>query len=118
MRSDSTTVKSAAVAEIRNRPDSRKTTRHRANQEVQVATSAVVIVTMTVGDISLHGCSLGGDTSMLRLGMILSVRLDAETPVQVITRWVRDGVAGAEFFRPLSSSQAGWLQLLSAQADC
>ena len=67
------------------RPDNRKAARHRVNKEIQVATSAGLSVTMTVGDISLHGCSLGGDTSMLRLGMILALRLDAEPPVQVIT---------------------------------
>ncbi len=72
---------------------------------------------MRVIDLSTHGCGINGDaSSSMRLGMILSIRLDDERPIQAIIRWIRGEVAGIEFFRPITADQSGWRALLADQS--
>ncbi len=93
----------------------RKVARHRANAIVQVSNAAGLATSMRVIDLSTHGCSINGDASTLRLGMILSINLGDDRPIQAIIRWVRGEVAGIEFFRPLIADQSAWRALLADQ---
>ncbi len=95
--------------------DRRKVSRHDVSALVQVANAAGNSAAMDVEDLSTHGCSIKGDATWLRLGMILSISLQDDPPVRAITRWVRGGVAGVEFFRPLAAQQLCWRGLLADQ---
>ena len=102
-------------AEARFIPNRREFSRYSVKAEVEVANAAGAKAAMRVEDLSSHGCSIKGEVDWLRLGMILSIVLEHEPPVQAITRWVRGGKAGVEFFRPLNTAQADWQALLKQQ---
>ena len=99
-------------AEYRATPNRRETSRYQVAAQVKVTNGAGSNVTMSVEDISSHGCSIRGEVQWLRLGMILSIVLEDEPAVQAIIRWVRDGRAGMEFFRPITAAQTGWQALM------
>ena len=96
-------------------PSRREVTRYLVKAAVEVANTSGTKAAMRVEDLSSHGCSIKGEVDWLRLGMILSIVLEHEPPVQAITRWVRGGKAGVEFFRPLNTAQADWQALLKQQ---
>ncbi len=62
--------------------------------------------TAEIKDVSIHGCSLSYDKAVPKLGQIVKIARDGIDPAAGIIRWVRDGIAGLEFLRPLSSSHA------------
>lgn len=94
----------------------RKVVRRPASAIVQVSNAAGITASLRVIDLSSHGCSINGDASSLRLGMILSMSLGGERPIQAIIRWIRGEVAGIEFFRPITADQSGWRALLADQS--
>ena len=96
-------------------PDRRKAIRHSVTAIVAVSDAFGDPVIMQVEDLSTHGCSLNGEAAWLRIGKILTIKLEDDSPVQAITRWVRGNAAGAEFFRPLAAEHSCWRQLLEAQ---
>jgi hypothetical protein len=98
---------------FRIRPNRREVSRYRTKAAVEVANTSGAKAAMSVEDISSHGCSIKGDVQWLRLGMILSIVLANEQPVQAVIRWVRGGKAGVEFFRPLTAAQSGWQRLIT-----
>lgn len=102
-------------AEARFIPNRREFSRYSVKAEVEVANAAGTKAAMSVEDLSSHGCSIKGEVDWLRLGMILSIVLEHEPPMQAITRWVRDGKAGVEFFRPLNAAQTDWQALMKQQ---
>lgn len=115
MATSQKSVQAANAAGVESRPDRRKASRRAVSARVQVSNVAGSGSILTVEDLSSYGCSIKGDTSWLRLGMILSIRLEDDLPVQAVTRWVRSNVAGVEFFRPLNSAQQCWRALLKTQ---
>ena len=103
------------VTESRFIPNRREITRFLVKALVEVANASGTKAAMSVEDLSSHGCSIKGEVDWLRLGMILSIVLENGPPVQAITRWVRGGKAGVEFFRPLNAAQADWQALMKQQ---
>ena len=113
-----TMIKLAATAgTARSNPaaDRRQAIRHSVSAIVAVADAHGETATMRVEDLSTHGCSLTGAAAWLRIGKILSIKLDDDSPVEAITRWVRGNSAGAEFFHPLGAENGSWRQLIEEQ---
>jgi hypothetical protein len=59
-----------------------------------------------VCDVSVHGCSLKTDSTWMRMGQFISLRLSSDWTIQAIVRWVRDERAGIEFLRPIDAADA------------
>lgn len=58
-----------------------------------------------MSDVSQFGCNLLIPEARFRIGQVVTLRLtEADHDVPSIVRWVRDGEAGLEFFRPLATS--------------
>ena len=90
----------------------RKVERARAQAEARLASSRGDEATVWLGDASTHGCSVRCDADWLRTGRFVTVALGVDEPVQAVVRWVRDGVAGLEFLRPLSPTMLEWKRLI------
>jgi len=90
----------------------RKVERVRAQTEARLASSRGEEVMVWLGDASTHGCSVRCDAEWLRTGRFVTVALVGDQPVQAVVRWVRDGVAGLEFLRPLPATMTEWKRLI------
>lgn len=69
-----------------------------------------------LGDISIFGCNVNfdGAADWLRTGKFVTIEVRDGPSVQAVIRWCRDNVAGVEFLRPISESDASLIASLSA----
>lgn len=65
-----------------------------------------------LNDLSVHGVRIASEAEWLRIGQFVSITLAEEPPVQAIVRWMREGEAGMEFLRPISSDRKAWRNLM------
>lgn len=65
-----------------------------------------------LADISMHGCCIRSDADGLRIGRFVSIGIDEEPKLQAVIRWVRDGLAGMEFVRPIPPERDEWHDLM------
>ncbi len=89
----------------------RKVSRAPRHRSVSIGSSSSQTSEATIRDASTHGCRINSDASWLRLGAIISIRLEDDAGVMGIVRWVRDGAAGVEFLQPLTPGQDAWESL-------
>ena len=90
----------------------RKVERIRAQAEARLASSRGDEESVWLGDASTHGCSVRCEAEWLRTGRFVTVALGADEPVQAVVRWVREGVAGLEFLRPVPATMSEWKRLI------
>ena len=98
-------------------PGRRKVRRSLVHVEARVTSSRGDRAAMTIGNVSMHGCNVRGDTVWLRIGSFVGVALDEGPPLQAIVRWVRDGSAGLEFMRPVAPGNRAWHDLINSMSD-
>ena len=98
-------------------PARRKTSRTPVNVAAKVTSSRGDSASMTIGNVSTHGCNVRGEAGWLRMGGFVSVRLTDDQPLQAIVRWVRDGTAGLEFLRPVPVGHTEWHELINTISD-
>lgn len=87
-------------------PQTRRVSRLRSQTHVTVRSSQGDRSKALVRDVSIHGCSIQTDSTWIRLGQFVSLRMSSEWTIQAIVRWVRDDRAGLEFLRPITDSDA------------
>jgi hypothetical protein len=99
-------------------PGRRKATRAVVQVEAKITSAQGNCATVTINNVSPHGCNIKGDMSWLRIGSFVSVSLEGgqplQAPLQAIVRWLRDGSAGLEFLRPVPSDNAPWHELINS----
>ena len=88
------------------RPNTRRVSRRIAEAVAVIRSSQGERARARVRDVSVFGCSLVSDAAWLRSGMFIAVQLNNEWTIQAVVRWVRDGVCGVEFLRPISDAEA------------
>ena len=99
-------------------PSRRKAVRAAVQVEARVTSSRSDKATVTINNVSPHGCNIRGDASWLRMGSFVGVSLASgqpqQAPIQAIVRWLRDGSAGLEFMRPVPSDNKPWHELINS----
>jgi hypothetical protein len=69
---------------------------------------------VVLADVTSHGCCVQCEADWLRVGSFVSLELEQDPALQAIIRWVRDGTAGMEFLREVSSEHAEWHALMDS----
>ncbi len=87
------------------RPNTRRATRRIAEAVATIRSSQGGRSRARLRDVSVFGCSLAIDADWLRSGMFISMELSQEWTVQAVVRWIRDGICGVEFLRPISDAE-------------
>ncbi len=95
-------------------PRRRSAKRANVHIEAKITSSCGEDATMTIDNVSAHGCNIGGEIGWLRIGSFVGVGLAQEKPLQALVRWVRDGSAGLEFMRPVPRDNASWHELINS----
>lgn len=97
--------------------DRRRAPRAMVALEAEVRSSRGERASMTIANISVHGCNINGDADWLRLGSFVTVEHQAGEALSAIVRWVRGNSAGLEFLRPVPAGHAAWHNLIDLIAD-
>jgi len=87
------------------RPNTRRATRRIAEAVATIRSSQGGRSRARLRDVSVFGCSLAIDADWLRSGMFISMELSQDWTVQAVVRWIRDGICGVEFLRPISDAE-------------
>lgn len=95
-------------------PSRRKVVRSVVQVEARVTSSRGDTATVTINNVSPHGCNIKCDAAWLRMGSFVGVGLGGDQPLQAIVRWLRDGSAGLEFMRPVPSGNKPWHELINS----
>lgn len=98
-------------------PDQRRAPRAIVAVEAEVRSSRGERASMTIANISVHGCNINGEADWLRLGLFVTVEHNAGEALSAIVRWVRGASAGLEFLRPVPAGHAAWHDLIDSIAD-
>ena len=85
-------------------PGRRKASRAVVQVEAKITSAQDNCATVTINNVSPHGCNIKGDANWLRIGSFVGVSLEGGQPLQAIVRWLRDGSAGLEFLRPCQAT--------------
>lgn len=96
-------------------PKRRKVSRTPANTVARLHSSHGDSASVSLLDLSTHGCCVRGAAEWIRIGCFVSIALGEEPALQAIVRWVRDEAAGLEFLRPVPPERSEWFDLLEAR---
>jgi hypothetical protein len=92
----------------------RKVSRRPASAAARVRSGSGDEAQGAISDLSAHGCCIRCEAGWLRLGAFVSIGIGGEAPLQAIVRWVRGGLCGLEFLRPIPAARAEWHELIDS----
>lgn len=99
-------LKPESVSSRTLRPQTRRVARQLAQARIAIRSNHGDSGDATLRDVSVFGCALDSNANWLRSGMFIALILSESWSIQALVRWVRDGRAGVEFLRSISTDQA------------
>lgn len=86
----------------------RRVARSPRHHWVSIGTSGSAMGQAVIRDLSSHGCRIDTDATWLRIGAFITIRLDEQSAVMGIVRWLRGGAGGIEFLQPIRPGDDAW----------
>lgn len=93
------------LSAVEVRPNTRRAVRRVSEAIVTLSNTRGQRSRVRLRDVSVFGCSLASAADWLRMGMFVSLRVDADWTIPAVVRWSRAGICGVEFLRPISDAE-------------